>query len=155
MTADALTKCVLLCPESLSEALLGELAARSSGEAKGCLSATSLTRGRAGPVLESAPAATPQLGGALTEPNAVPLIVLSSARDPVEAINSLLRRAGQPVHCTWIPALRDLADALTQINPQLLVQVAGSAAELDGAVGRARPVRAPRCPVLLLAPQRR
>ena len=77
----------------------------------------------------------------MTEPNAVPLIVLSSARDPVEAINSLLRRAGQPVHCTWIPALRDLADALTQINPQLLVQVAGSAAELNGAVRRARPVR--------------
>jgi hypothetical protein len=86
----------------------------------------------------------------LTEPNAVPLIVLSSARDPVEAINSLLRRAGQPVHCTWIPALRDLADALTQINPQLLVQVAGSAAELNGAVG-VRDQFAPTVPVLLLA----
>ena len=88
----------------------------------------------------------------MTEPNAVPLIVLSSARDPVEAINSLLRRAGQPVHCTWIPALRDLADALTQINPQLLVQVAGSAAELNGAVG-VRNQFAPTVPVLLLAPQ--
>jgi diguanylate cyclase (GGDEF)-like protein/PAS domain S-box-containing protein len=88
----------------------------------------------------------------LTEPNAVPLIVLSAARDPVEAINSLLRRAGQPVHCTWIPALRDLADALTQINPQLLVHVAGSAAELNGAVG-VRNQFAPTVPVLLLAPQ--
>jgi diguanylate cyclase (GGDEF)-like protein/PAS domain S-box-containing protein len=63
---------------------------------------------------------------ALTEQNAVPLIVLSPARDPVEAINSTLRRAGQPVHCTWIPALRDLADAITQINPELLVHVSGS-----------------------------
>jgi diguanylate cyclase (GGDEF)-like protein/PAS domain S-box-containing protein len=63
---------------------------------------------------------------ALTEQNAVPLIVLSPARDPVEAINSTLRRAGQPVHCTWIPALRDLADAITQINPELLVHVTGS-----------------------------
>src|ERR1700704_4498381 len=63
---------------------------------------------------------------ALTDQNAVPLIVLSPARDPVEAINSTLRRAGHPVHCTWIPALRDLADAITQINPELLIHVAGS-----------------------------
>ena len=62
----------------------------------------------------------------MTDQNAVPLIVLSPARDPVEAINSTLRRAGHPVHCTWIPALRDLADAIAQINPELLVHVAGS-----------------------------
>jgi multidomain signaling protein FimX len=63
---------------------------------------------------------------ALTDQNAVPLIVMSPARDPVEAINSTLRRAGHPVHCTWIPALRDLADAITQINPELLIHVVGS-----------------------------
>lgn len=88
----------------------------------------------------------------MTEPNAVPLIVLSSARDPVEAINGLLRRAGQPVHCTWIPALRDLADALTQLNPQLLVQVAATPAELNGAIG-VRDQIAPGVPVLLLTPR--
>ena len=66
------------------------------------------------------------LEAALTEQNAVPLIVLSPAREPVEAINSTLRRAGHPVHCTWIPALRDLADAIIQINPELLVHIAGS-----------------------------
>ena len=81
----------------------------------------------------------------MTEPNAVPLIVLSSARDPVEAINSVLRRAGHPVHCTWIPAVRDLGDALTQINPELLIQVAGTAAELAPAVG-VRDRSLPRCP---------
>ena len=63
----------------------------------------------------------------MTEQNAVPLIVLSAARDPVESINSILRRAGHPVHCTWIPALRDLGDALDQLNPELLLQVDGSA----------------------------
>jgi multidomain signaling protein FimX len=63
---------------------------------------------------------------ALAEQKAVPLIVMSPARDPVEAINSTLRRAGHPVHCTWIPALRDLADAIIQINPELLIHVAGS-----------------------------
>ncbi|MBV9727458.1 MAG: EAL domain-containing protein [Gammaproteobacteria bacterium] len=85
----------------------------------------------------------------MNEPDAVPLIVHSPARDPVEAINGLLRRAGQPVHCTWIPALRDLGDALTQLNPELLVHVGGAPAELE-AVVRVRDQLAPRVPVLEL-----
>ncbi len=87
----------------------------------------------------------------MSEQNAVPLIVLSSAREPVEAINSILRRAGQPAHCTWIPALRDLGDALTQLNPELLVQVADSHEELGSVIGL-RDRLAPTVPVLLLAP---
>ncbi|MBV8143959.1 MAG: EAL domain-containing protein [Gammaproteobacteria bacterium] len=86
----------------------------------------------------------------MNEPNAVPLIVLSPARDPVEAINGLLRRAGQPAHCTWIPALRDLGDALSQLNPELLVHVAADAGELE-AVIRVRDQIAPAVPVLELA----
>jgi multidomain signaling protein FimX len=86
----------------------------------------------------------------LNEPNAVPLIVLSPSRDPVEAINSLLRRAGHPVHCTWLPALRDLADALTQLNPQLVVHVAADAGELEALI-RLRDQVAPAVPVLELA----
>jgi multidomain signaling protein FimX len=86
----------------------------------------------------------------LTEQNAVSLIVLSAAPDPVEAINGTLRRAGQPAHCTWIPALRDLGDALTQLNPELLVQVAGNPGELEAAV-RVRDRLAPGVPVLVLA----
>ncbi len=87
----------------------------------------------------------------MPEPNAVPLIVLSVARDPVEAINSVMRRAGQAVHCTWLPALRDLGDALAQLNPQLLVHVANTAAELAPVIG-VRDQLAPDVPVLLLAP---
>ncbi|HEY2807179.1 MAG TPA: EAL domain-containing protein [Steroidobacteraceae bacterium] len=87
----------------------------------------------------------------MPEPNAVPLIVLSVARDPVEAINSVMRRAGQAVHCTWLPALRDLGDALDQLNPQLLVYVANTAAELAPVIG-VRDQLAPGVPVLLLAP---
>ena len=87
----------------------------------------------------------------MTEPSPVPLIVLSASRDPVEAINSVLRRAGQAVHCTWIPALRDLGDALAQINPELLIQVGGTPAELGPVVG-VRDQLAPQVPVLLLAP---
>jgi diguanylate cyclase (GGDEF)-like protein/PAS domain S-box-containing protein len=88
----------------------------------------------------------------VNEPNVVPLIVLSPARDPVEAINSVLRRAGQPAHCTWIPALRDLGDALTQLNPELLVYVAAGAGELE-AVIRVRDQLAPAVPVLELVAQ--
>jgi diguanylate cyclase (GGDEF)-like protein/PAS domain S-box-containing protein len=86
---------------------------------------------------------------ALTDQNAVPLIVMSPARDPVEAINSTLRRAGHPVHCTWIPALRDLADAITQINPELLIHVAGSE-DLRGVIA-VRDQIAPKLPVIGIA----
>src|SRR6201988_378879 len=88
----------------------------------------------------------------MPEQNAVPLIVLSAAREPVEAVNGILRRAGQPAHCTWIPALRDLADALTQLNAAMLVHLAESREEFEDAL-RVRDKLAPDVPVLLLAPQ--
>jgi len=88
----------------------------------------------------------------MTEQNAVPLIVHSATRDAVEAVNSVLRRAGQPAHCTWIPALRDLADALTQLNPELLIHVDTTSEDLQ-AVTRTRDRIAPTVPVLVLATQ--
>ena len=66
----------------------------------------------------------------MTGQNAVPLIVLSAVRDPAEAINSALRRVGQAVQCTWLPTLRDLGDALTQLNAELLIQAAPNDEEL-------------------------
>ncbi|HEV7138236.1 MAG TPA: EAL domain-containing protein [Steroidobacteraceae bacterium] len=86
----------------------------------------------------------------MTEQNAVPLIVLSPARDPVEAINSILRRAGHPVHCTWIPALGDLPDALPQINPELLIDVPGPGDNLKSIL-EVRDQVAPTVPVILVA----
>ena len=86
----------------------------------------------------------------MADQNAVPLIVLSPARDPVEAINSILRRAGHPVHCTWIPALRDLPDALPQINPELLIEVAGPENDLKSVIG-VRDQVAPSVPVVIVA----
>ncbi|MFO7277753.1 MAG: EAL domain-containing protein [Pseudomonadota bacterium] len=85
----------------------------------------------------------------MSEQNAVPLIVLSAAREPVEAINGILRRAGHPVHCTWIPALRDLGDALQQLDPELLV-CAASPDEL-ALVARVRDKFAPSVPLVALA----
>jgi multidomain signaling protein FimX len=86
----------------------------------------------------------------LAEQNAVPLIVLSPTRDPVEAINSILRRAGHPVHCTWIPALGDLPDALPQINPELLIGVAGPGEDLESVI-EVRDQVAPTVPLVLVA----
>ena len=86
----------------------------------------------------------------MNEPNAVPLIVLSVARDPVETINSILRRAGHPVHCTWIPALRDLADALTQLNPELLLYVDCGYDSLVATV-KVRDQIAPTVPLVVIA----
>jgi PAS domain S-box-containing protein len=61
---------------------------------------------------------------------AVPLIVASSNREPVEAINALLRRQGIAAHCTWIAALKDLPDALTRQDPQLLLCAPGDSIAL-------------------------
>ena len=57
----------------------------------------------------------------MSEQGAVPLIVMTRSQDHVEAINSTLRNAGHPVHCTWLPDARDLSDAITQLNPELLI----------------------------------
>ncbi len=57
----------------------------------------------------------------MNDNTAVPLIVHSATRDPVEALNGLLRRSGLAAHCTWIPSLQDMPDALEQLNPELLV----------------------------------
>jgi multidomain signaling protein FimX len=86
----------------------------------------------------------------LSEPSAVPLIVVSSARDPADAVNGMLRRAGEPVYCTWIPALRDLGDALTQLNPELVIYAPENPGELESAI-RVRDQLAPTVPLLVLA----
>ena len=57
----------------------------------------------------------------LSDQTAAPLIIVSATRDPVEVINGVLRRAGHAAHCTWIPALRDLGDAITQLSPELIL----------------------------------
>ncbi len=62
------------------------------------------------------------------------MIVLSATRDPVEVINGVLRRAGHAAHCTWIPSLRDLGDAITQLNPELILQFEPTGEELVAAV---------------------
>ncbi len=62
--------------------------------------------------------------------NAVPLIVHSAGRDQVDGLNGLLRQTGMAAHCTWIPAIGDIADALEQINPEVLICCTDKAADV-------------------------
>jgi EAL domain-containing protein (putative c-di-GMP-specific phosphodiesterase class I)/GGDEF domain-containing protein len=87
----------------------------------------------------------------LSENAAVPLIVFSSSRDPVEELNGLLRKRGVAAHCTWIPAIDDLPDALTQINPQLLLLNTSDGNELPQ-VSQIRSRVSPDVPLLVVRP---
>ncbi len=88
----------------------------------------------------------------MTDNAAVPLIVLSPTREPVETINSVMRRAGEAVHCTWISATRDLGDALAQLKPELLVCAQINQDELKN-VAAMRDRLAPQVPLIYLAEQ--
>lgn len=85
----------------------------------------------------------------MSDPSAVPIIVVAPLREASEAISANLRRAGHPAHCTWIPDLTDLADALTQLNPELLVCQPREGVELS-AVAAVRNQLAPEVPLLAL-----
>jgi PAS domain S-box-containing protein len=95
---------------------------------------------------------TPGPGNRLTDNPAVPLIVFSPQREPSEFINSLMRKAGEPVHCTWIPAVRDLGEALEQLNPELLICAYVSETDAKQAE-TVRDQLAPQVPLLLVRPQ--
>jgi len=86
----------------------------------------------------------------LPDTAAVPLVVVSSARDPVETLNSLLRRHGIPAHCTWIPAIQDLPEALEQLNPQLLLCVSSASAE-PSQVAQIRDRTTPDVPLIVIS----
>jgi multidomain signaling protein FimX len=83
----------------------------------------------------------------------VPMLVLTRQQDHVEAINATLRRAGHPVHCTWLPDARDLVDALIQINPELLVVFTDERLLPIDALKELRARTQPPVPVILVAEQ--
>jgi EAL domain-containing protein (putative c-di-GMP-specific phosphodiesterase class I)/GGDEF domain-containing protein/PAS domain-containing protein len=88
-------------------------------------------------------------GTALVETGAIPLVVLSRQQDPVEIINSTLRNAGHPVHCTWVRDVPALGDALTQVAPQLVFLCVSDAEETVAAM-EARQRFATKVPVIIV-----
>ena len=85
----------------------------------------------------------------LPESGAIPLVVLSRQQDPVETINSTLRNAGHPVHCTWVRDVASLGDALNQHQPQLIFLCVADADETAAAL-EARQRCASQVPVILV-----
>jgi EAL domain-containing protein (putative c-di-GMP-specific phosphodiesterase class I)/GGDEF domain-containing protein len=85
----------------------------------------------------------------LAETGAIPLVVLCRQQDPVEIINSTLRNAGHPVHCTWVRDVAGLGDALAQATPQLIF-LCGTDAEETAAALEARHRYATQVPALLV-----
>jgi diguanylate cyclase (GGDEF)-like protein/PAS domain S-box-containing protein len=86
----------------------------------------------------------------VTEQGAVPMIVMTRSQDHVEAINSTLRKAGHPVHCTWLPDARDLGDALTQLNPEMLIAFIDELGVDLGSIMKVKQSSAPGMPVLIV-----
>src|SRR6202790_4671321 len=79
------------------------------------------------------------------------MIVMTRSQDHVEAINSTLRKAGHPVHCTWLPDARDLGDALTQINPEMLIAFIEEELGVDlASLMKVKEQSAPGMPVLIM-----
>jgi multidomain signaling protein FimX len=89
----------------------------------------------------------------VTEQGAVPMIVMTRSQDHVEAINSTLRKAGHPVHCTWLPDARDLGDALTQINPEMLIAFIDELGIDLNSLMKVKQQSAPGMPVLIMREQ--
>jgi len=78
------------------------------------------------------------------------MIVMTRSQDHVEAINSTLRKAGHPVHCTWLPDARDLGDALTQLNPEMLVAFIEELSIDLASLMKIKQQSAPGMPVLIM-----
>jgi diguanylate cyclase (GGDEF)-like protein/PAS domain S-box-containing protein len=88
-------------------------------------------------------------GTGLNDTTAVPVLVHSATRDPVETLNSMLRNGGLAAHCTWIPGVQDIGDALEQLNAELLVCHMTPAAELAD-IAAVRDHVAPSVPLIVV-----
>ena len=86
----------------------------------------------------------------MSEQGAVPMIVMTRSQDHVEAINSTLRNAGHPVHCTWLPDASDLSDALTQLNPEMLIAFMDELSVDLASLMKIKQQSAPGMPVLVV-----
>ncbi|MCU0255532.1 MAG: hypothetical protein MUF60_02205, partial [Vicinamibacterales bacterium] len=77
------------------------------------------------------------------------MVVLSRQQDPVEVINSSLRNAGHPVHCSWVRDVASLGDVLAQSAPQLIYLCVSDPEEISAALD-ARRRYATQVPTLLV-----
>jgi len=84
----------------------------------------------------------------LNQEAGVPLIVIAKTPEKAESINRTLRNGGHPVHCTLISDLNDLAEALGQINPELILVLTEQTGLHIKAIADLRNTWAPGVPIL-------
>jgi EAL domain-containing protein (putative c-di-GMP-specific phosphodiesterase class I)/GGDEF domain-containing protein len=85
----------------------------------------------------------------LADSGAIPVVVLSRQQDPVEMINSSLRNAGHPVHCSWVRDVSSLGEVLAQSAPELVFLCVSDPEETAAAL-EARRRYATQVPALLV-----
>jgi EAL domain-containing protein (putative c-di-GMP-specific phosphodiesterase class I)/PleD family two-component response regulator len=80
----------------------------------------------------------------------IPIVVLSRTQEQVEAINSILRRAGHAAHCTWRVSEGELPETLSRVNPELLIVFAEDNLLPLESIHNLRKLRQPAQPILLV-----
>lgn len=78
----------------------------------------------------------------------VPLIVIAKTPEKSEAVNRILRSGGHPVHCTLISSTDDLAEAMSQLNPEMILLFTEETGFRIGTVADLRNSWAPGAPIL-------
>lgn len=81
----------------------------------------------------------------------VPVVVIGKSPESAEAINRTLRQGGHPVRCTLISDFNDLAEALEQINPEMIMLFVEESGLRIAQVVDLRNTWAPGVPVLAVA----
>lgn len=81
----------------------------------------------------------------------VPLLVVTTRQDDVEAVNRILREAGHPVHCHWIAQTDALADAIERQDPELLWFFANHAPCPLRELVKLKQLHAPMVPLIVVA----
>ncbi len=78
----------------------------------------------------------------------VPLIVIAKTPEHSESVNRILRTGGHPVHCTLISSTDDLAEAMGQLNPEMILIFTEESGVGIGTVADLRNSWAPGVPIL-------
>ena len=78
----------------------------------------------------------------------VPLIVIAKTPEQSESVNRILRTGGHPVHCTLISSTDDLAEAMGQVNPEMIMLFTDNSGIRIPTVADLRNSWAPGVPIL-------
>ncbi|HYM34207.1 MAG TPA: PAS domain-containing protein, partial [Steroidobacteraceae bacterium] len=99
------------------------------------------------PTPNAAPTAN---ASSLASLGAAPIVVYARTQDFVATINSTLRNAGLAAHCIWVREVKDLADALKDNAPELLLAFVGPEPAEQTSILQIRNQAAKEVPAILI-----